>query len=518
MATQIKILDTTLRDGEQSPGCSMNLQEKLEVAKQLERLKVDIIEAGFAIASPGDLAAIKAISETVKECTIASLARSLPKDIDLAWEAVRKAESPRIHIFIATSDIHMQYKLRKTPDQVLEQATEMTKYAKKYCSDIEFSAEDATRSDPEFLYRVFEAVIDAGATVINIPDTVGYTTPWEFAELITNIKNNVPNIDQVELSVHCHNDLGLAVANSLAAIRAGVHQVECTINGIGERAGNAALEEIVMGLVTRYDFYQAKTNIFTPQIYRTSKLVSSLTGAHVQANKAIVGANAFAHESGIHQHGVLANKSTYEIMTPASIGLTENRMVLGKHSGRHAVEDRLISLGYNLTKEQLDIAFEQFKKLADKKKIVADEDLEALVEQKAVSIPEVYKLRSFVINSGNSITATAAVRLVAHGREVEEVSTGDGPIDAAFKAIDKIVGFDFSLESFSLQAVTKGKDALGEVTIKIARGAKHYNGRGLSMDVIEASVLAYLNAINKMMDELKLIKEVESGSETSLDF
>lgn len=506
---QVKIFDTTLRDGEQSPGCSMNLNEKLEVAKALERLKVDVIEAGFAIASPGDLAAIQSIAKQIKNCTVASLARALPKDIDQAWEAVRNAESPRIHTFIATSDVHMHYKLKKTPEQVLTQAAEMVKYAKQYVNDVQFSAEDATRSNPEFLFRILEAVISAGATVINIPDTVGYTTPWEFARLISDIRNKVPNIDKVTLAVHCHNDLGLAVANTLAAVRSGVEQIECTINGIGERAGNAALEEIVMGLVTRADFYNVMCKVDTKQIYRVSRMVANLTGSFVQANKAIVGANAFAHESGIHQHGVMAHESTYEIMTPQSIGLPRNQMILGKHSGRHAFEDRLSSLGYNLSKEQLEQAFEQFKLLADKKKEVADEDLEALVRQKTVVVPEVYVLKHFVINSGNSITATASVKLDSMGMEKEAVSTGDGPIDAAFRAIDIIVGLEFRLETFSLNSVTRGKDAQGEVTVRIIKDERTYIGRGLSIDIIEASIKAYINAINKMIDELQSVKRVE---------
>ncbi len=513
MATQIKIFDTTLRDGEQSPGCSMNLQEKLEVAKQLERLRVDVIEAGFAIASPGDLAAVKAIAESVHDCVVASLARAIPKDIDHAWEGVKAAKSPRIHTFIATSDIHMQYKLRKSPEQVLEQAVAMVKYAKQYCSDIEFSAEDATRSNPEFLYRMFEAVINAGATVVNVPDTVGYSTPLEMFDLITGIRNHVPNIDKAEIAVHCHDDLGLAVANTLAALRAGATQLECTINGIGERAGNAALEELVMGLMTRKDYYNATSGVDTTQIYRTSKLVSSLTGSQVQPNKAVVGANAFAHESGIHQHGILANKNTYEIMTPASIGLAQNKMVLGKHSGRHAFEDRLISLGYSLTKEKLDEAFEQFKILTDKKKVVANGDIEALVQQKTADIPITYSLARYVINSGNAITATAAVSLISNEVSKEEVATGDGSIDAAFKAIDKLVGIDFELEDFALHSVTEGKDAQGEVMVKIAKDGQVYTGRGLSTDVIEASVKAYINAINKMIDELKLVKEVTSSGQ-----
>ncbi len=509
MAIEVRIFDTTLRDGEQSPGCSMNLQEKLEVARQLERLRVDVIEAGFPIASPGDLAAVKAVSENIHDCIVASLARALPKDIDHAWEGVKAADQPRIHTFIATSDIHMQYKLRKSPEQVLEQAVEMVKYAKKYCADVEFSAEDATRSKPEFLYRIFQAVIKAGATVINVPDTVGYTTPWEIYELISGIKNNVVDIDKVELAVHCHDDLGLAVANTLAAYRAGATQLECTINGIGERAGNAALEELVMSLATRQDYYDATCRVDTTQIYRSSKLVSSLTGSQVQANKSIVGANAFAHESGIHQHGILANQKTYEIMTPASIGLAENKMVLGKHSGRHAFEDRLSSLGYHLSKERLDEAFNHFKVLADKKKLVVDGDIEALVQQKAVDIPATYRVERFVINSGNTITSTAAVTL-SNGDSREEVATGDGPIDAAFMAIDKVVGIEFELDDFALHSVTEGKDAQGEVIVKIAKDGQLYTGRGLSTDVIEASVKAYVNAINKMIDELKQAKEGQS--------
>ncbi len=513
MAAQVKVFDTTLRDGEQSPGCSMNLDEKVEVAKQLERLKVDVMEAGFAIASPGDLAAIQAVCAEVKDVVVASLARALPKDIDVAWEAVAKANAPRIHTFIATSPIHMEHKLRKTPEQVLEQTIEMVKYAKKYCSDVEFSAEDATRSDPEFLYRIFEAAIAAGATVVNVPDTVGYTTPTEMEALIKGIRNNVPNIDKAELAVHCHDDLGLGVANTLAAIRAGVTQAECTINGIGERAGNAALEEIVMALKTRQDLYQVDTRIDTTQIYRTSRLVATLTGSEVQANKAIVGANAFAHEAGIHQHGVLANKKTYEIMTPASIGLSENKMVLGKHSGRHAFEDRLVHMGYTLAKDKLDAAFEQFKILADKKKVVADEDIEALVQQKAADIPETYSLKRFVINSGNVITSTATVKLSHLGLDREEVATGDGPVDAVFKAIDKLVGMEFALESYRLQSVTEGKDAQGDVRVKIRQNSTVYSGRGLSTDIVESSAKAYLNAINKMYDHVKRRSEQPEGAE-----
>ncbi|SDK74458.1 2-isopropylmalate synthase [Natronincola ferrireducens] len=502
MASHIKIFDTTLRDGEQSPGCSMNLQEKLQVAKQLERLKVDVIEAGFAIASPGDFAAVQAVAQAVKNCRVASLARALPEDIDRAYEAVKYAEAPRIHTFIATSDIHMKYKLKASKEEVLERAVSMVKYAKKYCSDIEFSAEDASRSEVAFLYEIFEAVIKAGATVINIPDTVGYTTPDEFYNLILNIKNNVPNIDLAEISVHCHNDLGLAVANTVAAAKAGATQLECTINGIGERAGNAALEEIVMALNTRKDVYGFTTGIETTEIYPASRLVSKLTGMRIQHNKAIVGDNAFAHESGIHQHGVLAHKSTYEIMTPESVGLTKNKLILGKHSGRHAFEERLKSLGYHLSKEELNKTFQEFKNLADKKKVVYDKDLEALVEEKSVNTKEIYKLGQFVINSGNTITSTAIVKLWNNEEEVEKVATGHGPVDAAFKAIDKIVGNGFTLEDYALNSVTEGEDAQGEAVVKIKLDEDIYNGRGISTDVVEASIKAYINAINKMLNEL----------------
>ena len=501
MTNVVRIFDTTLRDGEQSPGCSMNLAEKIEVARQLERLGVDIMEAGFAIASPGDFASVKAIANTIKNSTVASLARALPKDIDAAAEALKNAKYPRIHTFLATSDIHMQYKLKKTPEEVLETACEMVKYAKRFCSDIEFSAEDASRSNPAFLYQVFEAVIKAGATTINVPDTVGYTSPEEFAALIKGIKENVPSIDKAIISVHCHNDLGLAVANSLAAIKAGARQVECTINGIGERAGNAALEEVVMNLNTRRDLYGIDCGIQTKEIYKSSKLLSSITGVRVQPNKAIVGENAFAHESGIHQHGMLANKETYEIMTPESIGLTENKLVLGKHSGRHAFEDKLKSMGYDLDEAALITAFEDFKVLADKKKDVTDRDIEALICRKVVQIPEAYKLERFVINAGNTITTTSSMRLLTKtGHVLEEVvSSYDGPIDASYKAIDKLVGRKFILEDFVINSVTGGTDAQGEVNVKIRNNDRVYNGHGVSMDIVEASILAYISAINNML-------------------
>lgn len=503
MSSRIKIFDTTLRDGEQTPGVNLNIQEKLEIARQLEKLGVDVIEAGFAIASPGDFEAVKAVSENIKNATIASLARAVEKDIDRAWEAVKGAVSPRIHTFIATSDIHLKYKLKMTEDEVLERAVAMVKYAKKYCSDVEFSAEDASRTRIEFLIKVIEEVIKAGATVINIPDTVGYTTPIEFGNMIRAIKEKVSNIDKVDISVHCHNDLGLAVANSLAAVMNGATQVECTINGLGERAGNAALEEIIMGIDTRKDFYKIGHKIDTKQIYRTSKLVSSLTGITVQPNKAIVGANAFAHESGIHQHGVLSEKSTYEIMKPESIGLAQNRMVLGKLSGRHAFEERLKEMGYTtLSPEAIQKAFEKFKSLADKKKVVLDKDIEALIEEKVSEVPEIYELESFQITSGNKSVATSTVSLKKNENIITEAATGDGPVDAAFNAIERAVGMSFTLEDYSLRAVTEGKDALGEVTVRVSKDGKLFVGRGVSTDIIEAGVRAYLNAINRAISEI----------------
>ncbi len=501
MSKRIKIFDTTLRDGEQSPGCSMNLKEKIQMAKQLERMKVDIIEAGFAISSPGDFKSVRAVAETVKESIVASLARTTKEDIDRAWEAVSVAARPRIHTFIATSPIHMEYKLRLMPDQVEEQAVAMVKHAKGYCADIEFSAEDATRSDPAFLARIFNGVIKAGATTINIPDTVGYTVPDEFYEFLIKVRELCPALDNVDISVHCHNDLGLGVANSLAAIKAGATQVETTINGIGERAGNAAMEELVMALRTRKDIFQAETNIVTTEIMRASKLLTTITGVKVQPNKAIVGENAFAHEAGIHQHGVLKNKETYEIMTPESIGLTKNSMVLGKHSGKHALRSKAKELGFDLTEEALERAFERFKIIADKKKQIYDGDIEALLSKEALQVPKTYQIKSFVINSGNSITSTAVIEAIKDDKVIEKVSRGDGPIDAAFRTIGKIVGKQMRLEDYQLHSVTEGMDALGDALVKISSNGKSYAGRGLSTDVIEASIHAYINAVNKMICE-----------------
>ncbi len=501
MVSIIKIFDTTLRDGEQTPGVNLNIQEKVEIARQLAKLKVDVIEAGFPIASPGDFQAVKAVAENVKGVTVCGLARALEKDIDRAWEAVQHSENPRIHTFIATSDIHMKHKLKMSPDEVVERAVAMVRHAKKYCSDIEFSAEDAGRSDPQFLYRIFSEVIKAGAAVINIPDTVGYTMPLEFGRLIKGVRENVREIEKVDISVHCHNDLGLAVANSLAAIENGATQIECTINGLGERAGNAAMEELVMALATRRDYYNIGFNIDTTQIGRSSKLVSSLTGVKCQPNKAVVGANAFAHESGIHQHGVLSEKSTYEIMTPESIGLKQNRMVLGKLSGRHAFEERLKDMGYHLGAEEVSKAFEKFKDLADKKKEILDSDIEAIIQEKTFQIPQIIELDSFQINSGNKLISTSVVKIKKGTQVITEAATGDGPVDAAFNAIERIIGMELKLEDYNLSAVTEGKDALGEVTVRVSKDQKISLGRGISTDIIEASIKAFINAINKMVHE-----------------
>lgn len=506
MARTVRIFDTTLRDGEQAPGCSMNQQEKVEVARQLEKLGVDVMEAGFPAASPGDLAAVRAVAAAVKTSSVAGLCRALDKDIDAGWEALKGAARPRIHTFIATSPIHMEHKLKMSSEKVLERAVAAVKYAKKYCEDVEFSAEDAARSDPDFLCRVFQAVIDAGATVVNIPDTVGYAVPDEFGRLVAYVKEHTPNIHRATIAVHCHNDLGLAVANTLAAAAAGADQLECTINGLGERAGNASLEEIVMGMRTRKDLLGLSCGIDTSQIYATSRLVSQVTGVRVQPNKAIVGENAFAHEAGIHQHGIMANRATYEIMTPESIGIPKNRMVLGKHSGRHAFEDRLADLGFQLEAQAVDEAFAQFKALADKKKVVSDRDIEAMVAGVTAAVPETYKLDRWVVNSGSSLSATSTIRLHRKdGSFAEQVAVGDGPIDAAFKAIDSIVGKDVDLETFELGAVTGGEDAQGEATVKIAWDGRRWNGRGLSTDVVEASIKAYIAAINAMEWELSAV-------------
>lgn len=500
---QIKIFDTTLRDGEQSPGCSMNLQEKLEVAHALEKLKVDIIEAGFAISSPGDFESVKSIAEAVHECTVASLARLNVKDIDAAYEAVKGAANPRIHVFIATSPLHLEYKLKMTEEQVLEKTRELVAYAKKYCSDIEFSAEDATRSDPAYLAKVVDTAIKAGATTINLPDTVGYTTPTEMRELIEYVMKNVDGADKVDFSVHCHNDLGLGVANSLAGVIGGATQIECTVNGLGERAGNTSLEEVVMAMRTRPDVFTNLPRIDTTKIYNTSKLVYNIIGQTPALNKPIVGANAFAHEAGIHQHGVLANRKTYEIMTPESVGITTNKIVLGKHSGKHAFDTRLRELGYELSEEELLDCFEKFKVLCDKKKTVSDADISALVaHKKIVSEDTKYKLDRFYVHASNVLSATSTIRLkLSDGTTIEDAAVGNGPVDASYNTINKMINPPaHTLEKYSINAVSEGKDTLGEamVTLKTEDG-NMVVGRGLSTDVIEASILAYLNAIDKII-------------------
>ena len=501
MPDPVKIFDTTLRDGEQAPGCSMDLSEKLEIAHALERMKVDVIEAGFAIASKGDFESVEAISKAVKDCTIASLSRAVKKDIDAAWEAVKQAKSPLIHTFLATSPTHMQYKLRMSEEDVLATITEMVKYARNLCPQVEFSAEDAMRSDPAFLVKAVDAAIRAGAEVINIPDTVGYATPNEMAATIKHLKENVENINNITLSVHCHNDLGLAVSNSLAAVMAGARQLECTVNGIGERAGNAALEELVMVMHTRPDLYPQQCNIDTARIAPTSRLVYSILGVNAPINKAIVGQNAFAHEAGIHQHGVMANRATYEIMTPESIGLRQNQMVLGKHSGHHAIEERLNTLGYTLSKEEFSQLYEQFKALCDRKKFITDKDLEALALHRHTqsTLANNYRLERFTVNSGNHATSNAVVSLMKDGEHTEEVALGDGPIDAAFNAVDKLIPADeHSLEDYAIQTISEGKDAQGEAIVKIRCGDRVVTGRGLSTDILEASILAYINGMNKL--------------------
>lgn len=494
---RIYLFDTTLRDGEQSPGVSLNVEEKVEIAQQLARLGVDVIEAGFPIASPGDFAAVQAIARQVRGPVIAGLCRAIPRDIDRTWEAVREAESPRIHTFLATSDIHLKYKLQKSREEALVQAVEAVKHARLYCNDVEFSAEDASRSDVDFLALVVEKVIDAGATVVNLPDTVGYAVPEEFGQFIRTIYEKVPNIDKAIISVHCHDDLGMAVANSLAGIANGARQVECAVNGIGERAGNAALEEIIMALYTRQALYEKDINVNYGELFRTSRLVSSLTGMQVQPNKAIVGKNAFAHESGIHQDGVLKERTTYEIMSPELIGLSRGTLVLGKHSGRHAFKEHMTELGFGLNEDELDVAFMAFKEIADKKKEVTNDDLEALVKDKVWSIPERFTLTYLHISSGTSIVPTATVKLAIENLVFDAAATGDGPVDAACRAVDKITDIYGKMLDYKLSAVSSGKDALGEVLSHIEIDGKQYGGRGLSTDIIEASVKSYINAINK---------------------
>ena len=495
---KIRIFDTTLRDGEQSPGASMNLDEKIRLARQLERLNVDVIEAGFPSSSPGDFESVRRIAQEIRGPQIAGLSRTTPGDIDRAWEALKYARNPLLHVFIATSDIHLQYKLRKSREEVLEEAGRAVAYAKRFTEQVEFSAEDATRSDPDYLARVIEAAIDAGATIVNIPDTVGYTTPTEYGKLIAGLRQKVKNIPKAILSIHCHNDLGMAVANSLAAVENGARQVECTVNGIGERAGNASLEEIVMALKTRRDFFSYDVGVVTEQIYPTSRLLSSITGILVPPNKAIVGANAFAHEAGIHQDGVLKEKLTYEIMRPESVGISHSTLVLGKHSGRHAFRERIKALGYELSEAHLNQAFQRFKEVADKKKQVFDEDLEAIIADEILRIPDLYKLINLNVVSGTAVVPAATVQIEIAGKLYQEAGFGDGPVDAAYKTITKITKTKSRLLKFSVNAITGGTDAQGEVMVILEEGAIRVTGQGAHTDIIMAAAKAYINGLNKL--------------------
>lgn len=504
---KIFIFDTTLRDGEQSPGASMNMQEKFRLAQQFVKLKADIIEAGFPIASKGDFSCVKNIADNIKGIQVAGLARCNEKDIDTAWQALKNGENSRIHTFLATSDIHLKHKLKMSRDQVLELAVASVKHAAKYTSNVEFSAEDASRSDLDFVCQVFEAVIKAGATTLNFPDTTGYAMPDEFGAQIRYLIENIPNIHQAVLSVHCHNDLGLAVANSLAAIKAGARQVECTMNGIGERAGNTAMEEVVMALRTRSDQANVYTDIVTEHIHPTSRMVSTITGMAVQPNKAIVGANAFAHESGIHQDGMLKERSTYEIMNPKDIGLTEGSLVLGKHSGRHALKDRVETLGYSLKSEEIDRVFNRFKEVADVKKDMFDEDLEAIIMDEVLRVPESYELLSLGAMSGSKTLPTSAVMLKVNGEQVTGSSLGVGPIDATFRAIANLTGTKSKLLYFAVSSITGGTDAQGEVMVRIEdENGKVVLGQGADPDIITAAAKAYLNGLNRL-EYLKQTRE-----------
>lgn len=499
---RVFIFDTTLRDGEQCPGASMGLREKLEVARQLARLKVDIIEAGFPIASPGDFEAVHAVAKQVEGPVIAGLARCLEKDIVRAAEAVAPAgDKGRIHVFLATSAIHRQFKLRKAKEEIVKQAVAGVEMARRHVNDVQFSPEDASRTEPEFLAEVCQAVIDAGATTVNIPDTVGYAVPEQFGALIAYLHEHVRGIENVTVHVHCHNDLGLAVANSLAAVKNGARGIECTINGLGERAGNCSLEEVVMAMRTRHDFYNLSTGVKSQEIFRASRLVSQLTGMVVQRNKAIVGANAFAHESGIHQDGMLKERTTYEIMKPEDVGISGTELVLGKHSGRHAFANHLSKLGFKLSTEELAQAYDAFIDLADKKKTIYDDDLVAIVQQQMTETPPVYTLQYLHVSTGTDTVPTATLRLQRNAEIVQDAACGDGPVDAALKTIDRICGVQGRLLDFSLQAITKGKDALGEVSLRVEFGGRTVNSKASSTDIVEAAAKAYLNGVNRYLVE-----------------
>jgi len=503
----IRIFDTTLRDGEQAPGNSMNIEEKLRLAKQLQKLNVDIIEAGFPIASEGDFEAVKKVAQAIKGPEIAGLCRSSIKDIDRAWEALKYAgEKGRIHTFIATSDIHMKYKLQMEPEQVLESAIKAVKRAASYTPNVEFSCEDAVRTRLPFLAQVVEAVITAGATTVNIPDTVGYTVPFEYFNIIKYLKDNVPNIEQAVISVHCHNDLGLSVANSIAAVQAGAGRVVCTINGLAERSGNCSLDEFVMIMRTRRDILPYTTNIVTEQLTPASRLLTTITGIPVQPNKSVVGANAFAHEAGIHQHGMLMDKSTYEIMTPESVGLNASALVLGKHSGRHAFKKRLEELGHDLNDDMLNRAFDRFKTLADLKKEVFDEDLDAIVTDESRE-EDHYKLEHITVTCGSFAVATATVQMEIDGKPVRTAELGDGPVDSAFKAIRKLTKSKAKLTQYNVGSITGGTDAQGEVTVRVEEGGYTVVGKGASTDIIVASAKAYIHALNRLHNKQKRLTD-----------
>ncbi len=495
---RVYIFDTTLRDGEQSPGASMNTGEKLRLATQLEKLGVDVIEAGFPAASEGDFEAVSRIAQKLTQCEVAGLARASKHDIDRAWGAVQHAAKPKIHTFIATSDIHLEYKLKMSREEVLKNAVEAVKYAKSFTDSVEFSAEDGSRSDRDFLCKIFGAAIEAGATVVNLPDTVGYAIPSEFGELVRYVIENTPNMHKAILSVHCHNDLGLATANTIAAISNGARQAEVTINGIGERAGNTSLEEVVMAIHTRGNYLPVNTNIQTQYIHPSSRLVSMITGMMVQPNKAIVGANAFAHEAGIHQDGMLKNPMTYEIMRPETVGLNRSTLVLGKHSGRHALRSRLKDMGYDLSDEELKMVFERFKDLADKKKHVVDEDLEVIVTEGILRIADIFKLEYIHVTCGNTVMPMASIKMSINGRSVKDADYGNGPIDAAFNAIAKLTGAESELLRFSVSALTGGTDAQGEVTVRLRENGLMALGKGADPDIITASAKAYINGLNRL--------------------
>ena len=504
MKDHLIIFDTTLRDGEQSPGASMTQEEKVRIARQLERMHVDIIEAGFPAASNGDFKAVKAVADTIKDSTVCGLARAIKGDIDRAGEALKNANSARIHTFIATSPVHMEKKLRMSPDQVFEQAVKAVKWAREYTDNVEFSPEDAGRSNIDFLCRILEAVIEAGATTLNIPDTVGYTMPEQFGKLVQTLRKRIPNSDKAIFSVHCHNDLGLAVANSLSAVMNGARQVECTINGLGERAGNASLEEIVMAVRTRQDLFPCETLINATQIVPASKLVSGITGFPVQPNKAIVGANAFAHEAGIHQDGVLKHRETYEIMRAEDVGWGANKLSLGKHSGRNAFRNRLAELGIELESEEiLNATFVRFKELADKKHDIFDEDLHALVSDETMSLQEHYKLLSLTAHSETGETPYAKIVIAEGGKELRAESDGSGPVDATFRAIEKIISSDTELQLYSVNNITSGTDSQGEVTVRLQKSGRIVNGSGSDIDIVTASAKAYLSALNKLHSKLE---------------